>query len=123
MKIESDRMIIFDWLCEKMKKIFHNTWEIPTFLADEKKRYCVIFSGVVQGVGFRYETWTIAKKLGVTGWVENLSNGDVYLEIQGEENKLQYLINCLKTNRRFYVQNVKIEEMELVEDKEFVLAN
>ena len=123
MKIESDRMIIFDWLCEKMKKIFHNTWEIPTFLADEKKRYCVIFSGVVQGVGFRYETWTIAKKLGVTGWVENLSNGDVYLEIQGEENKLQYLINCLKTNRRFYVQNIKIEEMELVEDKEFVLAN
>lgn len=116
-------MIIFDWLCEKMKKIFHNTWEIPTFLADEKKRYCVIFSGVVQGVGFRYETWTIAKKLGVTGWVENLSNGDVYLEIQGEENKLQYLINCLKTNRRFYVQNIKIEEMELVEDKEFVLAN
>ena len=123
MKIESDRMIIFDRLCEKMKKLFHNTWEIPTFLADEKKRYCVIFSGVVQGVGFRYETWTIAKKLGVTGWVENLSNGDVYLEIQGEENKLQYLINCLETNRRFYVRKVKIEEMELVDDKDFVLAN
>ena len=78
-------MIIIDWLYPKIEKLFRNTIEIPEFLADEKKRYRVVFSGVVQGVGFRYESMTVAKKLGLTGWVENLPNGDVYLEIQGEK--------------------------------------
>jgi acylphosphatase len=34
-------------------------------------------SGVVQGVGFRYAALAEARRLGLTGWVRNLPNGDV----------------------------------------------
>lgn len=36
-----------------------------------------LFYGRVQGVGFRFTTYHLAKKLGLTGWVCNLSNGAV----------------------------------------------
>lgn len=41
------------------------------------KYYEIILTGRVQGVGFRYYTYQLAQKLGVTGYVKNLSNGDV----------------------------------------------
>ena len=36
----------------------------------------IFFSGNVQGVGFRYLSFYIAQSLGLTGWVENLWDGD-----------------------------------------------
>jgi acylphosphatase len=37
----------------------------------------IVVSGQVQGVGFRAFTERAARRLGVAGWVRNLSNGDV----------------------------------------------
>ena len=36
--------------------------DFPEFPPDEMKRYQIIFSGIVQGVGFRYEAWLIEKE-------------------------------------------------------------
>ena len=69
--------------------------DFPEFPPDVEKRYQIIFSGIVQGVGFRYEAWLIAQKLGLTGFAENLPNGDVRMEIQGPENKIFHLILCM----------------------------
>ena len=44
----------------------------------------VIYSGRVQGVGFRYTVRNIAKHHPVTGYVRNLSDGSVELVAQGE---------------------------------------
>lgn len=44
----------------------------------------VIFSGRVQGVGFRYTTQSIARRYPVSGFVRNLSDGTVELEAQGD---------------------------------------
>lgn len=44
------------------------------------------FSGVVQGVGFRYEVQRIASQLDLTGWVRNQSDGSVAVEIEGPSN-------------------------------------
>ena len=41
------------------------------------------FYGSVQGVNFRYTSSTIAKKLGLTGWVRNEYDGSVEMEAQG----------------------------------------
>ncbi len=45
----------------------------------------IFFSGDVQGVGFRHRSFYIAQSLGLTGWVENLWDGRVEMEVQGSE--------------------------------------
>ena len=52
----------------------------------------VIISGMVQGVFFRSETRDEAKKLGVKGWVRNLSDGRVEAVFEGEEENVKKLI-------------------------------
>lgn len=94
--------------------------ELPEFEADEMRRYQVIFSGNVQGVGFRYEMWLMADKLGVSGFAENLPNGDVYAEIQGEKNRILYLIEYMKTIPRICIESMDIDEMDLREEKKFI---
>ena len=43
----------------------------------------IVFSGWVQGVGFRYRARHAAELLGATGWVRNEYDGSVTMEIQG----------------------------------------
>ena len=50
-----------------------------------KVRRQLIFSGRVQGVGFRYRTMYLAQRYGLTGWVTNLWDGRVQMQLQGEE--------------------------------------
>lgn len=49
------------------------------------KRLIFTVSGRVQGVGFRYYVQRLAHAIGLTGFVRNLENGDVYIEAQGAE--------------------------------------
>lgn len=46
------------------------------------------FEGHVQGVGFRYQTVNVAKGFEVTGAVQNLPDGRVYLLAEGEESEV-----------------------------------
>ena len=55
-------------------------WEKKT-----KIRKHIIFYGRVQGVGFRYYAVQKANQLGLTGWVKNLYDGSVEMEVEGEE--------------------------------------
>ena len=52
-----------------------------------KKRYYVVFIGRVQNVGFRWTVRMVAQSLGYTGWIRNLSNGNVDMEIQGSSSE------------------------------------
>ena len=51
----------------------------------EKIRKHIIFYGRVQGVGFRYYSVYKSRQLGLTGWVRNLYDGTVEMEVQGEQ--------------------------------------
>ena len=108
---------------DKFMKSTAEKIENVTFSADEIKRYRIVFSGLVQGVGFRYETWTIAQKLELTGFVENLSDGTVYAEIQGPENKILYLVDCLQAIPRIHIEKIKMDEMEIKEEVHFEITN
>ncbi len=46
-------------------------------------RYFGRATGRVQGVGFRYFVQQNAKELGLTGWVRNMDDGSVTMELQG----------------------------------------
>ena len=52
----------------------------------------VLISGRVQGVGYRHWTITQAKKLGLNGWVRNLSDGRVEAVFEGERNVVEQMI-------------------------------
>lgn len=92
--------------------------EIPTFAPGKTLRKKVIFSGRVQMVGFRLELYTIAQRLALKGWVKNLEDGNVEAEIQGEESKITFLINCMQSLKRASVKKVSIVDAEINEGDE-----
>jgi acylphosphatase len=53
----------------------------------------VYISGFVQGVGFRAYIRSKARKLGVTGWTRNLSDGRVEAVLQGEKKLVEKIIS------------------------------
>ena len=46
------------------------------------------FSGRVQGVGFRYTTYRLAQSFDVRGFVQNLVDGRVFLQVEGSVAEL-----------------------------------
>jgi len=59
----------------------------------------VFYSGRVQGVGFRYSARQIASGYEVTGWVKNLEDGRVELQVMGEGDEVEaFLAEILDSN-------------------------
>ncbi|MDD7464474.1 MAG: acylphosphatase [Anaerococcus sp.] len=82
-------------------------------------RYNLIFQGRVQGVGFRYRSKLIADKLGLTGNIENLYNGDVECNIQGDKEKIEVFIQRLEDSRFIYIDNIIKKELDPIKEDEF----
>lgn len=87
------------------------------------KRYNMIFKGRVQGVGFRYKSYLLANELGLTGDVNNLYDGDVELNIQGDRGKIDLFLEKLAKDRFIRIDDIEIKEKELINDeKKFKLS-
>jgi len=56
-------------------------------------------SGVVQGVGFRPFVYRIAKKIGLPGWVRNLGDAGVEVQLEGSKKEILKFIDVLKKER------------------------
>ena len=65
------------------------------------KCFQITISGKVQGVGFRYSARSMAHALGINGIVKNMSNGNVYIEAEGNDNVLKDFINWCNKKPRF----------------------
>lgn len=55
----------------------------------------VFFEGHVQGVGFRWTVRHVAKGFDVKGWIRNLIDGRVEMQIAGEDNELRDFIDAI----------------------------
>ena len=67
----------------------------------------IVFTGSVQGVGFRFRARHAADLYGCTGWVRNEYDGSVVMEIQGTEEQIDRVLLAVG-NGTF----VRIEGME-----------
>lgn len=56
----------------------------------------IFLSGLVQGVGMRYFVYLQAKKMGLLGFVRNLSDGRVEIVAEGPRGQLEMLLRILK---------------------------
>ena len=86
---------------------------LPKFKSFEIRRYRLVFSGRVQNVGFRLEIAEMAKRLGLTGFCENQSNGSVVVEVQGQFDKIQFLVAFMKSLKRIFVKRVEKKRLPL----------
>ncbi len=74
-----------------------------------KKRVHVLYTGRVQGVGFRYTAVDLARGCGVNGWVMNTDAGDVELLAEGEEAKLKKLLEILASAMKPYIKKARAD--------------
>lgn len=58
-------------------------------------RKLVFYTGQVQGVGFRYTTANFAKRFDVAGTVQNLPDGRVRLDVQGNPDQVAGLLDAI----------------------------
>jgi acylphosphatase len=71
------------------------------------KHVCITVTGKVQGVYFRATAKDEAVRLGITGFVKNLRDGSVYIETEGEDEKINDLIAwCHQGPAQANVRNV-----------------
>jgi acylphosphatase len=56
----------------------------------------VVYSGRVQGVGFRHTAKSIADEIGIDGWVRNLHDGTVELVAGGSEARLSGFLQAIE---------------------------
>lgn len=96
--------------------------EMPAFSDGPSVRQRLLFAGYVQGVGFRFEVMCLAEKLGLTGWVKNLSDGRVEAEVQGSEERITFLITYMRSLKRLSVDSVERLPLPLVlDEKDFTV--
>ena len=63
--------------------------------------------GRVQGVGFRYTTVRTAASYDVTGFVQNLPNGDVLLVAEGSADEVRKFVDDVARRKSYFILNQK----------------
>jgi len=79
----------------------------------------ILFYGRVQGVGFRYYATYKAQLLGLTGWVKNLYDGSVEMEVQGDPELIDELLLFLHRQRFVRIDEMREEKIALKEETKF----
>lgn len=83
-------------------------------------RRAVVFSGRVQGVGFRATTRDIAAGFGVTGWVRNEADGSVMTEVQGTPDQVRDVLNEVANRFKRHITSVNTMDGRVdPEEKQF----
>ena len=62
---------------------------------DAPQRYFLRWEGQVQGVGFRFTNTNLAQARSLTGWVRNMEDGSVEMELQGTPTNIVSQLEAL----------------------------
>lgn len=64
-------------------------------------------------MGFRWQAMRFAQSLGLTGVVDNLWDGRVEMEVQGEEDMIWKLMKTLNNQLYIRIDDVDVEDIPL----------
>lgn len=81
------------------------------------KRKEIVFHGRVQGVGFRWTAGQHAHDLGLTGWVRNEYDGTVTMEVQGEDELIDKLVELLYSDRWIRIDTIDVRTQKVLPDE------
>ena len=81
----------------------------------DRIREHIIFRGRVQGVGFRYQAMYASRTYGATGWVENLPDGSVEMEVQGTPAAIGRVLTHLRSGHWIRIDDMDVEECPIVD--------
>jgi acylphosphatase len=70
-----------------------------------KERVRVLYSGTVQGVGFRWRVVDSAGGRGVTGFVSNLPDGSVELVAEGERADVEKFLGVVRARMNDLIED------------------
>jgi len=87
------------------------------------QRLNITVSGKVQGVGFRAFVYDKAQGLGLAGFVKNMPDGNVFIDVQGDEETLNKFLEYVHQGTiRSRVDKVEIKKInQLMNLKEFMV--
>jgi len=69
-----------------------------------RQRRLVLFTGTVQGVGFRYTVRRVSDGFAVTGYVRNLPNGQVEVLAEGDGDEIDAFIAAIEDRMGYYIR-------------------
>ena len=73
----------------------------------------VFYEGNVQGVGFRWSVRNIAKGFDITGSVRNLPNGQVELQVNGQDDEVRaFLDGIMQSELRAHIRKQTETKLE-----------
>jgi acylphosphatase len=70
----------------------------------------VLYSGRVQGVGFRYTAQGLAAGYPVAGYVRNLPSGEVELVAEGEDSVVEAFLAAVAQHMAGYITNTTVQD-------------
>ena len=77
----------------------------------------VFYEGRVQGVGFRYATKREAMGFDVCGWVQNLNDGRVEMQVMGDDDEVDdFLLAVREGQLSGNIQSEEIHDIDELED-------
>ena len=85
------------------------------------KSYSIIVKGLVQGVYYRKTIHANANKMGVTGFVKNLDNGDVLVGVNLKVHQYEPFLTMLKKGSSYSKVNFLEISPSTTSYKEFTI--
>lgn len=70
----------------------------------------IFYSGMVQGIGFRYTVLRFCQSIGeLSGWVRNLSDGRVEILVEGKKEKIEQLVKNIDQHFGGYIRQKELQ--------------
>jgi acylphosphatase len=68
----------------------------------------IVFTGTVQGVGFRYTACQVAEGYDVAGWVRNEPDGSVRCVVEGSPEQVDRFLEALQQTMAGHIRDARV---------------
>ena len=99
------------YICHQVNRV-----RLPDFEENRFVRRHITFHGRVQKVGFRIELAQMAERLELTGWVKNLWDDRVEMEVQGTREEIREMVERLSQQSFVEIEGIESKEIPLEDE-------